>query len=147
MEYYKPKPEDLRLGYECEVYYPSGWYKYLVEDLQCGSDGSSLIGDLNWYIEEGLYEVRTPFLTKEQIEGEGWKHTGNYRDGGSKGFEKGNYYLFFTGDNSLYREVFGTKRNFSKIEILEDKKFKTLFEGVIKSINELRTIQKLLKIK
>ena len=67
MSYYTPTIEELHIGYQCEITYAKDligtrdeyFFKYVVEPQ---------------YFNEGDYvAVRTPFLTKEQIEAEGWK--------------------------------------------------------------------------
>jgi hypothetical protein len=67
-KYFTPDIEDIRVGYECEVKVVSGdrekWQRTVLE----------------WYDVEVLVhlwakrqaEYRVPYLTKEQIEAEGW---------------------------------------------------------------------------
>jgi hypothetical protein len=62
-KYYTPDISDIRVGYECEI--SSGrrhWITYIIlpEDFH----------RINSY-----FKIRTPYLTKEQIEAEGWKET------------------------------------------------------------------------
>lgn len=63
--YFTPDIEDLRVGYECEVAYNMGdIWKTIVLDRD----------SLNEYLDEDIFrnEIRVPYLTKEQIEAEGW---------------------------------------------------------------------------
>jgi hypothetical protein len=85
-KYYTPSIEDLRVGYECE------WIK--DHNKECSDDNlvkivfgpkllaAALFSPMNWEREEtdnlvpNLMSYRTPYLTKEQIEAEGWLHVG-----------------------------------------------------------------------
>jgi hypothetical protein len=57
-KYFTPDIEDLRVGYECDLL----GSKIVIEDRH----------DLDLSFDHPL---RTPYLTKEQIEAEGWKET------------------------------------------------------------------------
>jgi len=87
-KYFIPEESDLRLGYEYETNFngENKWKKKIVTDLGCESDGCGELQDLltliNYHNSDLLdYQlnyanrVRVPFLTKEQIENEGWKKT------------------------------------------------------------------------
>jgi len=66
-KYYVPDIEDIRVGYECEA------NLRLVGSSQDEWRTTIMKGigqDVIHYHSQGVY--RTPYLTKEQIEGEGW---------------------------------------------------------------------------
>lgn len=60
-KYFTPDIEDIRVGYELEKYGET----LIVKNL---ADIDEILGDLDYCPED----VRVPFLTKEQIEAEGW---------------------------------------------------------------------------
>lgn len=67
-KYFTPNIEDIRIGYEFE------WKKVPTEDFSWEKDimnGSKLIAFLTWGISPD--RIRVPYLTKEQIEVEGWE--------------------------------------------------------------------------
>lgn len=128
IKYFQPDITDLRVGYECEVKWHTygdgiNWRSYIVKA------GDSILTTDN---------VRVPYLTKEQIEAEGWRsiHWREYL------WEKGNKIIhFFNGqkedvDDSTYLSTF-TIHNSSKV----------LFEGECRCINDFRQIMKFLCIK
>lgn len=115
-KYYTPSIEDIRVGYECETQvdpYPY-WVKTIIENGDC----------LNFIIEKD-WQIRTSYLTKEQIEAEGWEYTHHNR------FIKDVYYLDFDRTGLLISYGEGTY----------------CYDGACPSINEFRTIIKLLNIK
>lgn len=90
-KYFTPTIEDIRVGYECEVYDSDDrdWAKHIVlnqPDL-CNVTGLDL-------------ELRVPYLTKEQIEKEGWVERESYNSR-IKNFEKDNYFLSFYEDDRV----------------------------------------------
>ena len=93
--------------------------------------------------------IRTPYLTKEQIEAEGWIHTGGkLLKEANQMFEKGNYFLVF---NEKVKTINIILRDPSKeCEIswsvqMSPEHFNFFCE--CKCINTFRTICKLLNIK
>lgn len=150
-KYYTPDTSDLRVGYEAEIshidsdiWIPTKW-RHNEEVL------STITNLLNYN-----RRIRTPFLTKEQIENEGWEF--NYL--GKNDWFKGNipilpyneidypFELWF----KLNKYWLGFYKSIHKIVILEksDKYSEgesILFKGTIPSINEFRYICKLLNIK
>lgn len=86
-KHFTPEIKDLRVGYECEmkVYNEDRWVKLVFGNL----DFSTVL-DRD---KDGKYSVpdciKTPYLTKEQIESEGWKHIGGQLISvGRQNFEK-----------------------------------------------------------
>lgn len=130
-KYYTPKIEDIRMGYECEFVrqgFADCWYSVVIDDdniLNC-------IGPLN---AQGTtvfreWDIRTPYLTKEQIEVEGWAFTGESNSAyNNLLFRKSTWFLWLNE-----KEIWLQKGNQMK------------YDGPCPSINEFRTICKLLNI-
>lgn len=134
-KYYTPDISDLRVGYECEtksIFLNQDWVKEVL-DVDGVSRAYSDIehSDIDEPFEE---QYRTPFLTKEQIEKEGWV----YKDGW---YLKGDMRLYFWNIEPEYR----TPR-ITIDSTLSDGLYFSFF-GECKSINEFRFICKLLNIK
>lgn len=134
--YYTPDIEDIRVGYEYEAYSEgvdeisvediAGWYKYKWDQGNCWRDTV----DMSIGIAKKI--IRTPYLTKEQIEAEG------FIDQQDRSMEENSGCLFI-GKNKNIRYWFTTKR-------LSINGMGGIFDGKCKSINEFRTICKLLGI-
>lgn len=140
-QYYIPKIEDLRIGYEYEIL------------IKANDPNSIILGgvDEDTWIKEVVipnirlksfinppFEWRVSYLTKEQIEKEGWNYS--WEDAFNFFFIKEDYELAFS------------KVPVPTINILKGDTQKKIFKsscyfGECPSINELRTIMKLLKIK
>ena len=130
-KYYTPTLEDLRVGYECETQvdpYPN-WVHTKIDDGD----------DLN-YIQDRTWAIRTPYLTKEQIEAEGWElinvleHSEESHESSWYQFKKGKYEVRWWGQPD-YIEFYNSR---SKEDLI--------YEGKCPSINEFRTICKLLGV-
>lgn len=154
-KYFKPETEDIRIGYNCEVKVPTTdwfhhdtWKEFTLENRsdRWGGDCSELDAVIH---KISLGEIRIPYLTKEQIEAEGWKEFGKSpMHDGRIGFEKGNYFLVYHDDKE-------TKMR-GKIEIVmkdvlldpytEWTSNGRLYFGQCKDINTFRYISKLLGI-
>lgn len=130
-KYFTPSIEDIRVGYEAEAnweYYrnpdgtkssnPDGWKPLVFK----GVDEA-----VRKYHQLGMYRI--PYLTKEQIEAEGWEQRGDERY-----FYKNNYLIFYQ---------FHSKRLWVTFQ---DPKLDKLFIGECKDINTFRYICKLLNI-
>lgn len=123
-KYYTPRIEDIRVGYE-------------YESLQKQQDGTEkwipnkIIRkyDLEADWEGWLYYniIRVPYLTREQVESEGWKYNGNT-------FEKNRCRLDFVASEE-HCEL-----------SIDDMHDSYLFQGTINSVNEFRTLIKWLGI-
>jgi len=126
-QYYTPEISDIRVGYECE--YRVGekykWNKHIVENLHTDREGYG-ISELESYLKEG--NLRTPYLTKEQIEAEGWER---YK----KNIGRLEYSIVFYKNTIEIYEMDETGYRVCK------------YNGNCPSINEFRTICKLLNIK
>lgn len=140
-KYYTPDISDLRVGYEFERCYITKkgtiWYKYAIKEhcLESGySNGDYVESEIEKILREIKEdEIRTPFLTKEQIGGEGWEFL--YEDAANS--------VIFTKDSRTLTFVQGGKE-----VIIRTLDFNyTFFKGSCPSVNELRYISKLLNIK
>ncbi len=134
-KYYTPSIEDIHVGYECEVYGQTttkliknvDFHKVVVGlHMEVGQKvGINQIPNL---IKKGW--IKVPYLTKEQIEKEGWKHEYLEKD------------VHSWSKNGI---ILTTFEGFTKIRINYKSGYQ-LFDGDCPSINELRTITKLLNI-
>lgn len=167
-KYYTPEISDIRVGYECEVEMDiitsEGekveriWtpFTFKKQNLTIHVKGQEpvIINNVMRYSES----MRTPYLTKKQIEAEGWKEVKNESsvDRVRYRFEKkvldetepeGEYYLTHT---LLFDRWLG--RGYTIPSIIIDKEDAPSFysSGVhisCPSINEFRTINNLLNIR
>ena len=154
-KYFTPSIEDIRVGYECE-YNKSDfttcddWNKITIE-FQDFYNG--VIADFS--PEANLKNIRTQYLTKEQIEAEGCElvvytlatsneklRTFTYKKELKTPIE------FFEGYNIIYIHHYPTTNKLT-IELHKDDSFsngKKLFYGECKDINTFRQITKLVGI-
>lgn len=147
-KYFTPNIEDLRLNYECELnidHYKneSDWIEFTIFDSQ---DLSTFIKDVN--------QLRVPYLTKEQIEAEGWKpaNTGGLERGCMNGrcaFTKGNYFLIIPSEPNT---KLGDRIEIVMADVLKDEYHEwtsngRMYIGQCKDINTFRYICKLINIK
>lgn len=134
-KYFTPDTEDIRVGYECESLWccqePRPWLPIIVTQDDNMDTKSLPIEEIYSRIQNG--EIRVPYLTKEQIEAEGW----NWLPEG-KMYKKNEHVLIFS--------PFGN----SKIEIRHlghpGYQLTSFFLGECKDINTFRFICKLLNI-
>lgn len=148
-EYYTPSIEDIRVGYECE--FNSDKFEWVKRKFEFG-DISELV---SWY-QNGIFNtddlseiIKVPYLTKKQIENEGWIFTRDFKsklyfettdiwngdlvDGGFLEYDTSNHQLIITTKDGGYNSDGPT--------------ISVKFKGECPSINELRFILKLIKIK
>lgn len=151
-KYYTPSIEDIRVGYELE--YHNSMSDMIGDPKHNWSRWEATIlkkGNVKNFMEYGIGRgVRVSYLTKEQIEAEGWKsaNTGGVDKGfidGIFGCSKGNYMMGVD---------FKPEIPIAHIMIMDCAKehwyktpehFRCIFP--CPSINELRYISKLLNIK
>lgn len=125
--YFGPDPEDVHIGYECElrIFYLDIPPKWIPHKLQ-----STIFNPDN---------IRVPYLTKEQIEAEGWEDVTNISD-----FAVWGNYSYIKGDFKL--EWYYLKNQI----VLKPIRGITLpplcYGGDCKDINTFRYICKLLHI-
>lgn len=140
-KYYQPTIKDLYIGYECE------WQ--VDPSLEDKSEYKSEIitrKGLEMYMtgKAGVQYLRVPYLTKEQIEKEGFesicispKHlVANWY---KKGLIRLKYFPMTSYNIDGYLEIHSVGA--------DEFDFPTLYNGTCKCINEFRTICKLLNIK
>lgn len=163
-KYYTPSIEDIRVGYECEVYARQGisgeydtephyekdfmWYPHRFgrttfswidqNNERQAIDDILAIGDIKAY--------RTPYLTKEQVKGEGWGHImGRNKDEfwATKEIKNEDLYWY-----SLHFDFESKKLGIYGEEVLpnDNHDSTTIFYGNCPSINEFRYISKILGI-
>lgn len=139
-KYFTPDIEDICVGYECEIC-PHLGYKdeWIPVTGKCEEIPGNGVKDCNLdeltydCLVDGYIGIRVPYLTKEQIETEGWKIESEI-----KGYFKfKNYHLSFDYVTGLYR---------MRISKDEDLRENLIFEGTCKDINTFRKIIKLLKV-
>jgi len=133
-KYYTPNIEDVRVGYEYEFQgLPKGWHKMIFLE----NDNLKTF-KYNLKLEDC---IRCSYLTKEQIEAEGWKLWEYKSMLPDLYYKKHGYAVRFCLNNIIVISEIMVGRG------MEDCWNKTLYEGNCKSINEFRWICKLLKIK
>ena len=144
-KYFVPEISDLRVGYECEIYEQStnklikkiDWHpvKVIIGNSKYGK--SIAINRIPNYLKQD--KIRVSYLTKEQIESEGWKFNGT----GFIGVDNKEIEVY----NKKNCELRKYKNEFITIaQFIENQLIDILYKGTCKSINELRRIQKLLEI-
>ena len=140
-KYYTPEIEDIRVGYECEMESSWGWQKgkwpeILMTDTLSGFHVQK-VGALK---ATNTGSLRVPYLTVEQIEAEGWiKVNDNTFVITSMKSDK-------FDSNVEYSLTFNRPRLTPYINIDGADADSSCYRGMCKSINELRTIMKLLRI-
>lgn len=131
-KYFTPDITDIRVGYEYEYFLGGNWHKGKVFDLYTDRMGCG-IGELQGYLAEG--NLRVPYLTKNQVEKEGWELCADYDEFSfmAEISKSGiTYRLFWTEDLML--------------EIYDPNDYYTYYKGECKDINTFRFICKLLNI-
>jgi hypothetical protein len=140
-KYFTPDIEDFYVGYEFETKMygeDDTWVKCIyskpTDELFCKDS------DDNIWVNDSL---RVPYLTKEQIEAEGWKQEFVYPQGAS--------IMIFGKLNKGYELMLPAEDHYiviTKVWTLFDDQVKRddIFKGECKDINTFRKITKLLKI-
>ena len=170
-KYFIPEIEDIRIGYEFELIdYASNNYNSDKSTCNCNSYVLEKKDIFSSYKEESFLEtcicylnskhLRVPYLTKKQIENEGWALQEEFSNVYSIGFIKN---LTYRGSNSvmflyynfaskwLLISIQSTIDNIYSIRYTDEKTNtniggNTLYAGKCKDINTLRYITKLLEI-
>src|SRR6187431_1971729 len=98
-DYFTPQIEDIRVGYECEICpnlgYDDRWIPTVgkCEEIPGNGVKSCNLDELTYdCLIDGHIGIRVPYLTKEQIEAEGWK-AAIANLGGQ--YEKGNFKMLY----------------------------------------------------
>ena len=138
-KYYVPDISDIYDGYELEycedVFKENKWQTHIHRE----GDTYNILSLGRIYTIRELLEtslIRVPFLTKEQIEAEGWV----------KSDIQDNLYYFKNENTGI---IYGLMFNFYGKQIIfntQDALKSSLYRGECKSINEFRLICKWLKI-
>ncbi len=137
-KYFIPKIEDIRVGYECEFYTGPHWTKMFIVDRNVQTSEQL---DIRFTIDSLKdNEIRVPYLTKEQIEAEGWKTVvkstlKQEETARGKHFLKGGFYATLTETYSL--EI---------LYVAAVYPYQRFYYGDCKDINTFRYICKLLNI-
>jgi len=133
-KYFTPDIEDICIGYEYEQLVTplsESLSKSEPEWMKCKFPDPFTI-DRILLLYERKEQLRVPYLTKEQIEAEGWKFDYNLGD-----FD---YYIKIVNDTEYELEFCYKERiNINRYKF-------TLYHGECKDINTFRKIIKLLKI-
>ena len=151
MEYFTPTIKELHVGYQCELYCKDeGW-------VPCTMSVSTLED-----VDDGWEQIRTPFLTKEQIEAEGWEEVSVQHRWGSSTYYKLIKEITIEDEDQEYTgREYRLSCTFKPNALLFIDKHpmyygKThydgyactqIFQGKISSINEFRTLMKWIGIK
>ncbi len=141
-KYYIPTPEDFRIGFEFEcrplvfgVNENEYADRYVVKIIQYGGEIDNIKIRQNGRGDV----VRVSYLTKEQIEAEGWI-----------GYEE-QYSIFLVfekriGDDEVLSLVYGFNAHTLHIEKLTTDGGSEIFNGKCRCINDFRLICKMLEI-
>lgn len=164
-KYYTPEIGDLHIGYECEKRlsgefsehvdiflkedattedYDKAWDKYYNTDAKNYVKHVLTFEDfklLNVLTIRGY--IRTPILTKEQIEAEGWKFIKNM----SPHYVVNKFTKRFWHEGIEYTLIKHSLGISITPEERKDISLSPSYEGTCPSINEFRTICKLLRLK
>lgn len=144
-KYFTPAIEDLRVGYECEMlqavigdYWdgtsipPHEWLPFKISEFS--------LHMLKWDKETIAKYIRVPYLTKEQIEAEGWSTPDFMVSANNDVMDTISPLIKRPFGNILYCRQFGTLIKISEYGN------NTLFIGECKDITTFRYICKLLGI-
>jgi hypothetical protein len=122
-KYFTPDIEDMHAGYECELLIYAKWEPNTIKPYTALKSVVKCIKD---------QVIRVPYLTKEQIEAEGWKL-----------LSEDKYLQFIKPDYSI---SYVEKLHLLIVIALEEKQSDVKYSGTCKDINTFRKIIKLLGI-
>jgi hypothetical protein len=129
-KYFIPDIEDICIGYECEQLINQVWTKEIFAKGSYLPENSDL---LHWAHTSIINKnLRVPYLTKEQIEAEGWELLSEDK------------YLQFIKPG--YSISYVEKLHLLIVIVLEEKQSNVIYSGKCKDINTFRKISKLLGI-
>ncbi len=130
-KYFTPDIENLCIGYECEINNIHGkWESITITFTNSNSFYKTDLAEVCLLVEDKY--VRVPYLTKEQIEAEGWELSSEDK------------YLQFVKPN--YSISYVEKLHLLIVIALEEKQSDVKYSGTCKDINTFRKITKLLGI-
>lgn len=138
-KYFVPDISDIRVGYECQIrntffIYPQGWPEktslMIREDLDFFCKMCAVGRNRNTATLECI--ARVPYLTKEQIEAEGWtiETQDDQLDYGTKGRHTLKFFHQYKQNPSVWLYFFG----------------ELVYKGECKDINTFRMLCKLVAI-
>lgn len=146
-KYFIPSIEDIRVGYECEkgiLDYsstgsaPLGWEPYVFKNPNLRD------GDFHEFSVMMNMPLRVPYLTKEQIEKEGWMYSPDTFLIETLKREPTHYWFIKNGFGcTFYPDIMRIHIEDNRQHMMSQP---TLFDGECKDINTFRYICKLLKI-
>jgi len=142
-KYYIPEIEDLHVGYEYMMMNGDKWEETVL--IESDFFGSLTQGYENMFEEivTKLRSIKVPYLTREQIEKEGWLLA-------QDSILTDDFEIGIFGINTLKTKTIDyTPKNHKlviKTYLYNPEAPEYLFYGICKSINEFRTIIKLLNI-
>lgn len=151
-KYFIPDITEIRVGYEGEINWNLGYEnKYIPFKVKIQNEDFAYTDEISNIInavDDGYAEVRTPYLTKEQIEAEGWT---SFISVYNNEVSLENMHYIFVNEKSNY--MLGWYFNTNQLAILvkdpslvKDYYTSPTFRGECKDINTLRLICKLLGI-
>lgn len=135
-KYFTPDIEDMTVGYEVEQLINQKWKKELFAKGSYLPENNDLLQWAHSCIISNT--LRIPYLTKEQIEAEGWEFVKKHAGTECCDFEKYKYSLAVDFDfrGSIHLRIYDGE---------QDNEF-NYFSGKCKDINTFRKICKLLEI-
>lgn len=148
-KYFKPSIEDIKIGYELE-FHNFSMDELGISELNYDRWDSTILnkGHVKTFMEYGVGNgVRVSFLTKEQIEAEGWNFTHQYNS--TLDFETKDIRNADTSGGFLHYDI-----STHILEIItkdggynsDGPNISRKYKGLCKCINQFRTILKLLNI-
>ena len=150
-QYFQPDITDIRIGYECELWEDDKMfiggkitqiYQGKVGTREDMQDCLGVILDYgNGYLIDKEREIRTPYLTKEQIEAEGWA----VDERSDELFSRKDNHHFYKGNLSLSLFIGYLKDEIIWYSISIYNSEGTLFKGSCKDINTFRYVYKLIE--
>lgn len=136
-KYFTPDIEDIRVGYECEISKFKEWTPTIIT-WDYNIDGLTYCMKVS---PDAC--IRVPYLTKEQIEAEGWKSIGRSTD---IWFEKEGDFEIGSWTSYKIRIHYGLHDKRLYVDAIDRGDEVKLFQGECKDINTFRFICKLLGI-
>ena len=162
-KYYTPDISELYVGYECQIgntgyaedFEGVNWRNIVLGKRDEENSSSYPYYDLFADIADSLFQIRTKYLDQSDIESCGWENCRKLTDWFGKNdklnqvaFDKENMMLGYDYDTHILVIAVKdpTKSEDGKTEVFDYPRNAKWFRGECKSINELRTIMKFLKI-
>lgn len=153
-KYFIPLIEDIRVGYECEIWEDERCFiRGKVTKVYQGTQNEEsclglYIDNGNGFLIDRYRQIRVPYLTREQIESEGWEYSANYEAIEDSKFPDELGFLKELQDNLtqflLYYDPNSHCLRIEKIYNCGGEGW--IFRGKCKDINTFRYICKLLNI-